>query len=83
MKNNFPFATDLSSASDAFEVTPADDTDLAQVPRALYVGSDGNLSLRFPSGDVTFVGVLAGTLLPVRPTRVLAATTATNILALV
>lgn len=83
MKNNFPSPTAVGSATDAFTVTPSDDDDLSQVPRALYVGGEGDVTVQFPSGTFTFVSVAAGTLLPIRPLRVLESTTATDILALV
>lgn len=49
----------------------------------LYVGGAGNLTVETVGGDtVTFNGLLAGAFIPVRVTKVKAATTATNILAL-
>lgn len=81
-KNNFPFAM-AGVYSDAFEVTPDDDTDLAQVPQALWIGATGDLAVTMPSGDVTILAVPAGTLLPLRAIRVLEATTASSIIALV
>jgi hypothetical protein len=66
----------------AAAVTPAD-LDLAQVTRALYVGLGGDLAVRMQDGgSVTFAGVPAGTLLPLRVVRVLPATTAGGIVAL-
>lgn len=65
-------------------VTPAN-SDLANVTRALYVGGAGDLSLILAndSAAVTFVGVPAGTVLPVRAKQVRSTgTTATNIVAL-
>lgn len=63
-------------------VTPSDSTELNC--RALYVGGTGNLVLQMPGREetVTFNNVLAGTVLPVSARRVMAATTATNIVAL-
>ena len=65
-------------------VTPDDNTDLTGV-RGIYVGAGGNVAVRCihsPSVTATFVGVPAGTILPVQVTRVMAASTATSILAL-
>lgn len=65
-------------------VTPSDSTDLTGT-RALFVGGAGNVAVRMvgdPAATVTLTGVVAGTILPVRVTRVMAATTATNITAL-
>ena len=65
-------------------VTPSDSTDLTGT-RALFVGGEGNVAVRMindPSTTVTLTGVIAGSILPLRVTRVMAATTATNITAL-
>ena len=65
-------------------VTPSDATDLTGA-RALFVGGAGNLAL-MAVGDtaaVTLTGVLAGSIIPVRVSRVMSTnTTATNIVAL-
>jgi hypothetical protein len=62
-------------------ITPSDSTVLGLDLRAVYVGGDGNIALEDYDGNVvTFAGVLAGSLLPVRPRRVMATnTTATAI----
>lgn len=65
-------------------VTASDSTDLTGV-RALYVGGAGDVSVRMigaPSTTVVISTVAAGTILPLRVTRVMAATTATAITAL-
>lgn len=60
-------------------------SDLPEGPcRALYIGTLGNVTL-IAEGDVdevTFVGVPAGSILPVRTRQVSASTTASNIVAL-
>lgn len=63
-------------------VTPSDSTELDC--RALYVGGAGNVVLQMPgrSETVTFLSVPAGTFMPVSARRVMAATTATGIVAL-
>lgn len=71
-------------ADNAFAITPADGTDLAKTTRAVYVGGDGDLVCLL-AGDtvaVTFAGLTAGTILPVRVVRVMEATTATNLVGL-
>jgi hypothetical protein len=56
---------------------------LANPSRGLYVGGAGNVAVTMAGGgDVTFSGVPAGMILPIRVTHVLGATTATNIIAL-
>jgi len=72
-------------ATNAFAITPNDSTQLTFTTRALYVGGAGNVVVRL-SGDtanVTLVGVVAGTILPIRAILVAAtSTTATNIIGL-
>jgi hypothetical protein len=73
----------VSPASGGFAVTPHDANALAQVTRALYVGGGGDLSVEMQwGGVVTLVNVPDGALLPVRVNKVLAATTATQIVGL-
>jgi hypothetical protein len=71
-------------AEGAVAVTPSDSTDLTSLCRALYVGSGGTVNVDVADGStVAFVGVIGGTILPVRVARVRATgTTATNIVAL-
>ena len=71
-------------ARSAAAVTPADAVSLAQISRAIYVGTGGDLSVEMADGDqAVFVGVPSGTLLPMRVARVLATgTSAGDILAL-
>lgn len=71
-------------AIDGEAVTPSDSVDLAYVSRALYIGGDGNLSVITKGGTtLTFTGVKAGTILPLRVSRVRATgTTATAIVSL-
>ena len=60
------------------------DADLPEVTRGIYVGTAGDLVVR-PSdggGDVTFAGVPAGSILPVRVSQVRAATTASDLVGL-
>lgn len=62
-------------------ITPADDVVLGLDLRALFVGGAGNLVLvDYDGNTATFTGVAAGTMLPIRPRRVLAASTATLII---
>jgi hypothetical protein len=62
-------------------VTPSDTTDLTGC-RALWIGGLGSLALRCVDNTSTVsLTVPAGTLLPVFASRVMAATTASNIVA--
>lgn len=68
-----------------FAITPNDDTDLTQIPKALWVGGGGDVVLRGVNnaGNVTFANVPSGFIIPVRARRVMATgTTATGIIAL-
>lgn len=81
-------ATEASSGNDmeypAFNaevVVPHDTNTLAKVSRALYVGVSGDVSVQMVGTGtaIVFKAVPAGTMLPIRITRVNAtATTATN-----
>ena len=68
----------------AVAVTPSNSTDLTGT-RGIYIGGGGDLAVRMvgdPTTTVTLTGVVAGTVLPLRVTRIMAATTATNITAI-
>lgn len=74
-----------SPAVSGVAVTPSDTADLTLTTRAVFVGGGGAIRviLARDTSAVTFSGVAAGTLLPIRVSRVLATgTTATSILAL-
>lgn len=69
-------------ARDAFAVTPNDSTVISA--RSLYIGGAGDVRVQTLAGTtITFIGVPAGSILPVQVTKVLVATTATNIIGLV
>lgn len=71
-------------ARDAAAVTPSDSAQISRVARALYVGGSGDVKLVTEEGNtVTFQDIVAGSILPVKATKVFATgTTATNIVAL-
>ena len=80
---NFPLAFTMPY-NDGFAITKSDDDELAQVTRAIYVGGAGNISLVTEKGNtIVLNGALAGTILNIRAVKVLAATTATNLVGLV
>ena len=83
--NRNGFAAEDSSPADGAEaVTKSDATDLTYITRGLYVGGTGDVKVVMQSGDqVTFSAVPAGTILPIRCSRVLSTgTTATLMIAL-
>ena len=79
----FP-TTPISPARSASIVVPSDTGALPHISRALYVGQAGALSVEMADGDIaTFEAVPAGSMLPIRVTKVNATgTTAAAILAL-
>lgn len=70
----------------AFAITPSDSTIFTTYTRAIYVGGDGNISVRMAdmeTGNVSFTNVKAGTVLPIRVRMVRATgTTATGLVGL-
>ena len=69
----------------AFAITPHASTELTVYTRGIYVGGAGNINMTLvdDSAAVSFVGVLAGTVIPVRAKLVLVTgTTATNLVGL-
>jgi len=74
----------IAPAANAKAVTESDDTVLDPYPRGLWVGGAGNLVVDMVGGqrDVAFNSVPAGTLMNIRVTKVKAASTATDIVAL-
>lgn len=82
-------ALDASSGTDkpatrGFAISPGDNADIAYVTRAVWVGGAGNLKVTMFGGDtIILVGVAAGTLIPIRVSRVHStSTTATSIVGL-
>ena len=72
-KNWYPGNLAPDSPADTyFAVTPHDTNALKYVVRALYVGVAGDVAVEDVHGNsVTFVGVGAGSILPVRANKVL------------
>lgn len=66
----------------AFAVTPNDSADMDFVTRAIYVGVAGNVKMTLLGGTtVTFVGLVAGGLYPLRVKRIWSTgTTASNLI---
>lgn len=73
---------DLGASPRFAAIVKSDDTVLDPLPRMVYVGGEGDLVVRGDDGvDATFA-VQDGSYHPISPTRVLAATTATGLVAL-
>ncbi|MCV2867320.1 hypothetical protein OEW28_01595 [Defluviimonas sp. WL0002] len=71
-------------AREAAAIVPSDAADLASLPRAMFVGSAGDLAVVMAGGQsAMFRNVAAGSLLPIRVSRVLqTGTTAGDIVGL-
>lgn len=79
------FTADMAAPSESWRaVTPHNSTNLMPGCRAIYVGGDGDVvAVDRYDNAVTFVGVLAGSILPIQAKRINATnTTATNLVAL-
>ena len=90
MADAFVGAGDIVSgpARRAQVVVPSDTTDLVDIPKGIYVGTGGDITMigvDAPAGatGVTWKNVPAGALIPFRPRRILATgTTAASMLGL-
>lgn len=73
-----------SPAIHAVTVTPDNTNTLSVACRALYVGAAGNVQIDTLGGEtVVLIGVTAGSIIPIRATKVYVAnTTATNMVAI-
>lgn len=83
MAKTSPTPTYPMFPEDAAAVTPSDSADLPQFS-VIYVGVTGTVKVTTAQGtDVTFKGVAAGTVIPVRARRVWSTgTTATDMVAI-
>jgi hypothetical protein len=83
MKDSFAKHTRSLTSPPEHGAAVVPDTDLGHVTRALYVGGGGDLHVRLQDGtELTLANVPTGTLLPIRVTRILSGTSATQIVGL-
>lgn len=77
-------SAETNGATGAFDITPADATDLQTSVRAIYVGGTGDIKVDHVDGStVTYTGVEVG-IFPVQVNRVYATgTTATSLIGMV
>lgn len=71
-------------SNEAYAVVPhASDALPNGVPKALWIGTAGNLTVKLPDSetDVIYKNIPAGTWMPIRPTHVRATSTAADIIA--
>lgn len=69
----------------AIAITPSDSVDIAdgQLTRGIYVGVSGNIVAVVGDNAITFKGAVAGSVLPIRCSRINSTnTTATDLVAL-
>ncbi|WP_454280464.1 spike base protein, RCAP_Rcc01079 family [Sphingomonas sp. Marseille-Q8236] len=77
-----------SPATRAAAITPSDTADLPDIPKGVYVGTGGDITMigvgaPASATGITWKNVPAGSLIPFRPRRILAnGTTASNMLGL-
>jgi hypothetical protein len=66
-----------SPVRSSFAITPSDTAELPNVTRAIYIGSAGNLTARLAddTAAVTFNGLPAGSMLPIRVRQIFASET--------
>ncbi len=80
-----PFDTDYvnltSPAVAHYAVSPSDTLDLPVRPRAIYVNATGTAVLQDNDGEAVSYDLQAGTVLSIRPTRVLATGTTAQLVA--
>ena len=81
---NYPVRSETHPSPGFAAITPHDSTNFAAPCRGIYVGGAGNVVVvGLDTVAVTFVGVAAGSILPVQAIRVNStSTTATSLVAL-
>ena len=74
-----------SPASDAFSITPDDNIALPHITRAIYIGGPGTIHVVMQSDiEISFAGLPAGMVLPIRAKKIKATgTDATDLVGLV
>ena len=77
------FERETFTAELFYSITPSDSVELSPRPRAIMVGGAGNLVARNGKDQDITIPVVAGQIVPIKAKRVLAATTATGLTALV
>lgn len=71
MADNYFNDSVITPSSEFAAITPSDSTYLTDIPKAVYVGTGGDLVAINASGDaITFANVPDGTTLPIRPKRI-------------
>ncbi|MCK0096526.1 hypothetical protein MWU60_13165 [Yoonia sp. F2084L] len=80
-----PFDTDYvnltSPAVSHYVISPSDAADLPVRPRALYVNVGGSAVMQDASGESVSYELMAGSILPLRPNRVMASGTTAQLVA--
>jgi len=77
----FTIDNNPSPATQVAVITDGAEASFTVLPRALYIGTAGDVAAYFPdapSSAIVFKNLLAGTILPIRPTKVGAAAAGTS-----
>lgn len=77
------FERETFTAELFYTITPSDTAELRPRPRAIMVGGAGNLVAKNVKGTQVTIPVVAGQIVPIKTSFVMAATTATGLTALV
>lgn len=77
------FERETFTAELFYTITPNDTAELKPRPRAIMIGGAGNLVAKNVKGTEVTIPVVAGQIVPIKATHVMAATTATGLTALV
>lgn len=77
------FERETFTAELFYSITPSDTAELKPRPRAIMVGGAGNLVAKNIKGTEVTIPVVAGQIVPIKATHVMASTSATGLTALV
>lgn len=79
--SKFSASTGTLPGFDGFAISPSDSANLTSMVRAIYVGGAGNIKLVSPNNTtLEFVGVPAGSILPMMAVKVFNTSTTASLL---
>ena len=83
MSDSNQFERETFTAELFYTITPSDTDELKPRPRAIMIGGAGNLVAKNSKGTQVTIPVVAGQIVPIKATHVMASTSATGLTALV